>query len=72
MTRGMKVEIVMAEVQGFQHIIIPTHHASMFLRAEFLRVKSSLLFWSDSIDLWLTAQDTSAEILIQLSAVQNV
>lgn len=30
-TRGMKVEIVMAEVQGFQHIIIPTHHASMFL-----------------------------------------
>lgn len=43
-TRGMKVEIVMAEVQGFQHIIIPTHQASMFLCAEFLRVKSSLLF----------------------------
>lgn len=39
-TGGMSVEIVVAEVQGFQHTIKLTHHASMFLCAEFLRAKS--------------------------------
>lgn len=43
-TRGTKVEIVVAEVQGFQHIIILTHHASVCLCSEFLSAKSSLLF----------------------------